>query len=152
MTDSPQPAQIHDASGALALLRRLSTEAARARDPQSRTHRLLKQAAQLVGASMGTLMLGNTLDQGTLVGTDSPLDLPRDLLAEAMLERGLASRRLEGGAWGVAMPLLVGPDAVAQLYLQAEEAPSGLSLELLETYAPFMAQLLYEANARALGI
>lgn len=97
---------------------------------------------------MGTLMLGNTLDQGALVGTDSPLDLPRDLLAEAMLERGLASRRLEGGSWGVAIPLLVGPDAVAQLYLQAEEAPSELSLELLVTYAPFMAQLLYEANAR----
>ncbi len=97
---------------------------------------------------MGTLMLGNTLDQAALLGTESPLDLPRDLLAEAMLERGLASRPVEGGAWGVALPLHVGTDVIAQLYLQAEEAPSGLGLELLETYAPYMAQLLYEANAR----
>ncbi len=139
---------VHDASSALALLRRLASEAARESLPQDRTKKLLEQAARLVGSTRGALMIGNTLDQTAVFGSEGPLDLPRDLLAEAMLERRPASRRLESGCWGLALPLQVGPDPIAQLYLEAPEPPTELAQELLETYTPFVAQLLYEVNAR----
>ncbi|MNK54493.1 Phytochrome-like protein cph2 [compost metagenome] len=148
MNATPPSPPVFEASAALALIRKLASEAGRTRDPQARTALLLEQACGLVGAPQGALMLGNTLDQTARFGSESPLDLPRDLLAEAMLERKLAARPLEGGRWGMVLPLVVGADPIAQLYLEAADAPAPFSLELLETYALSMAQLLYEANAR----
>lgn len=148
MTATPLPSPPTDASGALSLLRRLAAEGAAETQPESRAALLLGQACRLIGAARGALMIGNTLSQAATHGQDSPLELPRDLLAEAMLERRLASRRLEDGPWGLVLPLSIGSDPIAQLYLEADEAPQPLTLELLETYAPLLAQLLYEANAR----
>lgn len=148
MTVTKPPSLPLDASGVLALLRRLTTEATRQSAIPSRYSRLLEQACMLVGARRGALMVGNTLDQCAILGAEAPLDLPRDLLAEAMLERQLASHPLEGGGWGIALPLHIGADPVAQLYLEALEAPSEWGLELLQTYAPYVAQLIYEANTR----
>lgn len=146
MTATPAPHS--PISAVLARLRALAAEASRESDPQLRASALLLQSTQLVNAARGALMRGNTLDQAVLVGTQAPLDLPRDLLAEAMLERRPASRRLESGVWGLALPLHVRTDPIAQMYLECDAEPEALDLEILETYAPFMAQLLYEANAR----
>jgi len=148
VTATPPTSPINETSAALALLRKLATDATRERQAQARGQRLLEQACQLVGASRGALMLGNTLDQHAFWGSESPLELSRDLLAEAMLERQLASRPLETGRWGMALPLHLGPDPIAQVYMEADKAPADPSVELLATYAPFMAQLLYEANVR----
>ena len=148
MTAIPHPVPPRDASSALARLRALTAEASREADPQARSSKLLLQAADLVRAARGTLMRGNTLDQTVIMGTQAPLELPHDLFVEAMLERRPASRPLEGGTWGIALPLYVGSDTIAQVYLEAATEPGDAEIELLETYAPFMAQLLYEANAR----
>lgn len=137
-----------DASGVLALLRRLGTEVARAREPQARYARILEQAAMLVAADRGSLMIGNTLVQSAILGSSEPLDVPHGLLAEAMLERRLACRPISDGAWGLVLPMAVGQDPIGQLYLEASDEPATFALELLDTYGPFLAQLIYESNAR----
>ncbi|GEM_PF-3589553 len=148
MTAISPPPLPHDASGVLALLRQFASEASRLSQAQPRYDRLLQQACMLVGASRGALMIGNTLAQAATLGSEGLLDLPRDLLAESMLERQLTSRLLGNGSWGTAVPLQIGPDPVAQLCLESAEAPSAMGLDMLRTYAPTMAQFIYETNAR----
>ncbi|HEY9855839.1 MAG TPA: GGDEF domain-containing protein, partial [Stenomitos sp.] len=115
---------------------------------------ILRHLIALSGAAKGSIMLGNTLVQAHSFGPDGepvlPVPMNHELVVEASLDRKVVVGPGEGGDLETAVPLTLGRERVGLVYLRLSSEPSTETLEALDAYASFAAQLLFQVNTRAL--
>lgn len=145
---------IEVSSGSAQTLSRLFREAARASESTEPAVLILRHLMALSEATMGSIMLGNTLVQAHSLGSGGepvlPVPLCHELVAEASLDRKVAIGPGEDGELDCAVPLSLGRERVGLVYLRLSSDLPVETIAALDAYSLFAAQLLFQVNTRAL--